>query len=94
MDVDERQREIVKRLQDASAAHFEYETSVLRGVYDQQWAEWYARFLLEHDWDALFERAWTIGDLTDALRQADATFRAAAPQQGWQEFYAGLLAGK
>jgi hypothetical protein len=86
-----RRTEIARRLKEASAAHFEYEQTVLKGVYDQQWAEWYADYLIAHDWNALFRSAWNVPQLADALRRAHADQRANAPETVWQEHYAELL---
>ncbi len=87
-----RAAEIAQQLHDASSAHFEYETTVLKGVYDQQWGEWYAEYLLAHDWNALFTRAWDANALAETLRQLDREQRERAPQMVWSEYYAQRLA--
>ena len=38
--------ELAKALQAAGAAHHDFETNVLNGVRDQQWAGWYAAYVL------------------------------------------------
>ncbi len=38
--------ELVEAIKAASAAHHEYETNALRGERDEQWAGWYAGYLL------------------------------------------------
>jgi hypothetical protein len=92
MDTAQRAAQIAQRLQAAGDAHFEYETNELHGVYDEQWSEWYAAFLLAHDWNALFTRAWNQADLAEALRQCHLAQRAHAPQTRWQDYYAEQLA--
>lgn len=87
----ERRAAAVQQLTAASAAHFEYETTALQGVYDQQWAEWYADYLVQHGWNDLFEQAWTVQDLTDALCQADAAHRQNEPDAQWHDYYAPRL---
>ena len=87
-----RAEQIAKQLHDASSAHFEYETTVLKGVYDQQWSEWYAGYLLAHAWNALFARAWDVNALAETLQQLDREQRERAPQMAWNEYYAQRLA--
>ena len=44
----ESERDIVLRLlKETSAAHGEYETAELGGVYDEQWPEWYATYFTD-----------------------------------------------
>ena len=38
--------ELVKSLLSASAAHHDFEANVLHGVRDEQWAGWYAAYVL------------------------------------------------
>lgn len=40
--------QVIDLLQRASMAHGKYETEQLNGVYDQQWAPWYAGWLIDH----------------------------------------------
>lgn len=84
----ERVTTLSQQLAAAGAAHGEYEMTALHGEYDQQWAEWYANYLLAHDWNDIFPEAWNAASLADALRQADTAHRANAPQQKWQDYYA------
>lgn len=35
-------------LSETEAAHGVYETTELGGVYDEEWAEWYAAYAIEH----------------------------------------------
>jgi len=48
-------------LSETEAAHGDYETTELGGVYDEQWAEWYATYAVEHG----------IGDLVGHPVSAD-----------------------
>lgn len=45
--------ELARYLQAAEAAHGKYETEELGGVRDEEWAEWYAEFIV----NALRERS-------------------------------------
>ena len=38
---------ITRLLAEAEAAHGTYETTELKGVYDQNWARWYAEYAVE-----------------------------------------------
>ncbi|SRR5581483_5424942 len=91
MDQQNRRAELARRLSEANAAHAEYEQQVLNGVYDQQWAEWYAHYLVTHGWNKGLERAWEESALAAALRAAEAAHRANAPDRPWQEYYAEYL---
>ena len=92
MDNQQRRAELEHHLSAASAAHAEYEATVLRGEYDTAWADWYARFMLEHGWNSLFSRVWTESELARALDEANAAHRANAPGRPWHEFYAERFA--
>lgn len=87
----ERRAAAVQHLAAAGTAHAEYETTALHGEYDQQWAEWYADYMIAHGWNDLFEHAWNVNDLTGALREADAAHREHAPNTRWSEYYAPRL---
>lgn len=87
----ERRSAAVRQLEAAGAAHFVYEKNDLHGEYDQQWAEWYADYLIANGWNDLFENAWGVEDLSVALRESDAAHRAHSPNARWTEFYAPRL---
>jgi hypothetical protein len=60
------------------AAHGEYETAELNGVYDQDWARWYAAYAVDHGISGVLGRDVTADDLAvflartwDELQQAD-----------------------
>jgi hypothetical protein len=50
--VDLTKEELAGYLREAEAAHGKYETEELGGVRDEEWAEWYAAFIV----DALRQR--------------------------------------
>ncbi len=39
---------IANLLSQVSTAHHHYEQNELKGVYDQDWATWYAQYVLKH----------------------------------------------
>lgn len=92
MDDEKRRAALAERLNAAGAAHGEYEKNALNGEYDEQWAEWYAAFLIGHQWNDLFTKSWNVGELAEALRQANTAHRAGASLTRWQDFYSERFA--
>ena len=87
MDSKTRCLEIAQRLSATSAAHATFERDALAGVYDAEWAEWYAHHLLTNGWNTLFAQPWSDATLAAALRDADTDQRAHAPHEPWIEYY-------
>lgn len=78
----------------AGAAHDVYEEGELGGVYDQQWPQWYAAYLVEHRLGDLVCATLTAGEVAAWLSACDAAYKAEHPSVGWPTFYArraGLL---
>lgn len=88
---DQRAAQFAELLKQASGAHFEYETTELHGVYDQQWAEWYAQHLVNHGVNNVLNCAWTVDQWASKLRRADASHRANASDQPWLAYYVDYL---
>jgi len=86
-----RRADLARRLTDAGNAHAAYEQNVLHGKYDEQWAQWYASYLVEQGWNDLFARPWDVGELKTGLSDAHAAHRTKAPDSSWQEYYAGIF---
>jgi hypothetical protein len=81
---------VARLLREAGAAHAVYETTVLGGVRDEDWAAWYAAYLLDH---GLKEALPTSGlhdvnRLAAALTRLDADYRREQPGEEWPDFYA------
>ena len=70
------QTAIVALLEEVESAHGTYETTVLGGVRDEAWSQWYANYLLAH---GLAERLGTQDlsseSLATQLTQLDAEYR-------------------
>jgi hypothetical protein len=81
-------------LDEAEAAHGTYETNVLGGVYDQDWAAWYATWAIEHGIGELVGRPVTAARLAAVLTGSFEAFKAAdpAPTEPWAEWAAGRIA--
>ena len=80
-------------LREAEAAHGEYEASVLGGVRDEGWADWYAAYLLEHGLEELLPDASGIEmrDLATLLGRYDEEYRREQPAWPWPDAYAQKL---
>jgi hypothetical protein len=81
-------------LRQASAAHGEYETNILNGVYDQAWAIWYARWLVEHGFNSLVSQPVSAETLSSLLSDLDAKHKATDRRQPWPDYYAERLAAR
>lgn len=89
---EQRRAALAHRLAQAGAAHGEYEMTALHGEYDQQWADWYAHYLIGHGWNDAFANDWSMPELADALSAANTDHRASAPNSPWNSFYAARFA--
>lgn len=83
---------LVALLEQTQVAHRKYELAELDGVYDSNWANWYARYLVDNGIGQLLDRPVNAQELEEGLHAADASHRANAPQQKWVEYYATFLA--
>jgi hypothetical protein len=62
------------------------------GAAQPQWAEWYAHHLLsETPFQTATERMWTETDLTQALADLQAAYRALQPNSHWSVYFAQRL---
>jgi hypothetical protein len=63
------------------AAHGEYETAELNGVYDQDWARWYAAHAVEHGIGGLLGREVSAEELGTFLAAAFASYERDDPHR-------------
>src|SRR5690349_11504971 len=87
----DKQQAIARLLSQAGAAHGAYEERELNGVYDQNWPEWYAAYLVQHGLAGLLGAAISTGQLSQLLTEYDQEYRRERPGIGWPEFYARRL---
>lgn len=80
-------------LEAAGNAHGVYETNQLGGVYDQNWPDWYAAWLVEHDVGALLGSSPTVVTLSAQLQECDAVYKQERRNESWPPFYARRLLG-
>lgn len=82
---------IAALLREAGAAHGAYEARELNGVYDQNWPDWYAAYLLEHGLGDLLGAAVSADHLSGALNACDEAYKRERPPEVWPEVYAARL---
>lgn len=81
-------------LAEAEHAHGEYETRELNGVYDTDWAQWYAEYAIEQGIGRMLGSQPTAPELAAALANGFSAFEAQEPRppEGWAAFVAARLA--
>ena len=62
------------------AAHGSFEEEELNGVYDQEWARWYAAHAVEHGIGALVGTSITADRLAGFLASSNSDFERAEPK--------------
>ena len=85
---DDRVDEIVSLLEQASQAHGKYETTELHGVYDQEWARWYAGHLVEQGISALLGHAVTVDRLAKFFADTFADYQRDHVTESWDTYAA------
>lgn len=83
----------------AEAAHSKYEQQELGGKRDEKWPQWYATYLVRNGLPSLLSlnadtdkaRQELGARLGQQLAQADQLYRAEAPTEIWQDYYAKYL---
>ena len=61
-------------------AHGTFETTELKGVYDQEWPRWYAVYAVEHGIGALVGHLVTIDRLAEFLASTFVEFKQTEPK--------------
>lgn len=86
--------ELEALLAETEAAHGVYESTELDGVYDQEWARWYAGYAVEHGVGADLGRAVSADDLARFLAASWDEFQRADPRpmEPWRAYTARRLA--
>jgi len=85
---------IARLLEQTEAAHGEYETAELSGVYDQDWPRWYAAYAVEHGLGDLLGHPVDAEPLAALLVERFAAFEHADPKpsDGWAAYLAERIA--
>lgn len=82
---------ILKLLEKTAEAHHEYEESDLGGKKDENWPEWYAKYLMKNGLNDLFEEELTAPDIADTLLEAARKFENDPGDLSWGEVYTEFL---
>ena len=83
--------ELIHLLQQAGAAHGEYETRVLNGVYDQQWAGWYAKWLVDNGINTLLGTSFEAEALGTLLYDLNEELKQSNTSENWAQYTAPRL---
>jgi hypothetical protein len=91
-------RKISPLLTQAGMAHHEYEQNILKGVYDREWARWYADYVLTNGLNKLLKTSITVEQLTQLLVQTNSQYEAENHTQSWSDYtaekiYSSLVIG-
>jgi hypothetical protein len=83
-------------LEQTAAAHGVYEAAELHGVYDQQWATWYAAYAVEHGIGASIGHEVTVDQLAAFLASANAEYEQTPPESrsSWAAYTARRIDGE
>ena len=77
---DDRIEALTALLAQTGEAHGVYEASELSGVYDKDWARWYAAYAVEHGIGALLGHDLTADGLAGFLSSSNLAFEATEPK--------------
>lgn len=77
-------------LHGAEEAHATYEATELKGVYDQEWAGWYAEHVVEHGLGAVLGREVTADEVAQFLAGSYSEFEQSdpTPSEPWSAYTA------
>jgi len=82
---------IARLLEQAQAAHHEYEESELQGVYDDEWPAWYAQYVIEHGLTEEVSQPITFDGLGEFLKESYARYVQSDRKLSWQAFTAAEI---
>ena len=90
----DRVQAVTNLLTEAEAAHGTYEALDLGGVYDRDWASWYAEYLIEHGLDEVVGHTTPLDRVGPFLASAYAEFERLDPRPdraAWADYIAGRI---
>jgi hypothetical protein len=67
----------------AEQAHGQYEQTILNGIYDQDWAIWYANYVIDQGIDKVLNRSFSGERLSQFLSQSYEQYKAEQSQKTW-----------
>ncbi|MBV7327184.1 hypothetical protein KFU94_02770 [Chloroflexi bacterium TSY] len=86
------QHKILDLLKQAGSAHHTYEQTVLKGVYDQEWAIWYAKYIVDNGINDLLSQSLTAEQMGDLLEETNTLHGQTDQSQSWPEFASRIIA--
>ena len=72
-------------------AHGQYEQTILNGIYDQNWAVWYANYAIEQGIEKAPNRSFSREQLSQFLSQSYEQYKAEKSQKTWAAYTAQKL---
>ncbi len=75
----------------AEQAHGQYERTILNGVYDQNWAIWYANYTIDQGMEKVLNRSFSGEQLSQFLSQSYEQYKAEQSQKTWAAYTAQKL---
>jgi hypothetical protein len=84
-------QEITTLLDQAGAAHGRYEESELNGVYDQEWARWYAAYAVEQGLSALLDHTVTAEQVAAFFSCSFEDYKRDGITENWSAYTARRL---
>ncbi|NDJ75242.1 MAG: hypothetical protein GYB65_03195 [Chloroflexi bacterium] len=88
----QRTEKVAALLHQAGAAHHAYEQDELKGVHDEDWANWYAAWALENGLNELLDLNASV--LASLLVKINATYQQSDSGDNWAQFTAARLVEK
>ncbi|MCG3211223.1 MAG: hypothetical protein FOGNACKC_04862 [Anaerolineae bacterium] len=86
--------QIARLLSQAGSAHHQYEQTILKGVYDQEWPAWYANYVIEHGLANLLNQEVTAGQISQFFIESYQIYRKEGSNLGWVDYTAQQLVEK
>jgi hypothetical protein len=89
----DRTQAVAQLLAATETAHGDFERTELKGVYDENWAEWYAAYAVERGIGDLIGRSVTPDELAGFLSGTFADFKQdeTTSTQGWAAYTASRI---
>jgi hypothetical protein len=81
-------------LNETETAHGRYEASELGGIYDERWADWYARRLIERGYNHLVKDDTVDAEgLSALLIRLFEDYKASGSGEKWSAYFARVIIG-
>ncbi len=88
---EQKEMEIRALLVRAESAHGEYESRELNGVYDQNWPNWYANYIVSDGLSKVLQREITSEELSQFLANSFEKYKQDSSGLSWEDYTAREL---